>query len=121
MKFSHLSLAIAFVASGLVACASDSQVQVSDPDAGGGTGPDDSGSQQTPQDSGSSGNKPDSSGAKDAGKCVNHCTTDSDCQNSCPSVASGINCCDTATSTCYPASTATCPVPQPDSGNPTPY
>ncbi len=108
-----------FVAAALVAaCASDSPAEIVEDDGGTVEQPD-SGPAPVAHDSGG-GSKADTS-AKDAGKCVAQCTSDSECQNSCPVVTSGINCCDTTTGTCYPASTSTCPVPQPDSGQPPPY
>ncbi len=45
------------------------------------------------------------------GQCVTNCTSDTDCQNSCPNVPNGINCCDTATGVCYANASSTCPVP----------
>jgi len=55
---------------------------------------------------------------KDSGKnegggqqCVQSCTSDLDCQNSCPTVPQGENCCDTSTGICYAYSSTTCPVP----------
>ena len=62
-----------------------------------------------------SGTKTDSGGTKtDSGQttqCVPSCTSDTDCQNSCPSVPNGINCCDTATGICYANASSSCPVP----------
>ena len=49
-------------------------------------------------------------------QCVSNCTSDLDCQNSCPLVPSGINCCDTATGVCYAYSSNACPVPVTDAG-----
>jgi hypothetical protein len=44
-------------------------------------------------------------------QCVPSCTTDDQCANSCAPPTSGSSCCDTATNTCFTASTATCPAP----------
>ena len=63
--------------------------------------------------------KADSGSNTDTGsqsQCVTSCTQDLDCQNSCPLVPSGINCCDTATGVCYAYSSTTCPVPVTDAG-----
>jgi len=50
------------------------------------------------------------------GQCVMNCTSDMDCQNSCPMVPSGVNCCDTATGVCYAYAQSSCPVPVMDAG-----
>lgn len=49
--------------------------------------------------------------------CVAKCTTDSECQSSCPTPSSGLSCCDVATGTCYTNGSGTCPVPD-DGGTP---
>ena len=59
------------------------------------------------------------SGKKDGGSttsCVPTCSTDQDCQNSCPAVPNGINCCDTSTGICYAYASQVCPAPIPDAG-----
>jgi hypothetical protein len=44
--------------------------------------------------------------------CVQTCTTDDQCANSCaPPTNRGSSCCDSATTTCFTASTSTCPAP----------
>jgi hypothetical protein len=43
--------------------------------------------------------------------CVTSCKTDSDCANSCPPLAGGVQCCDLKTSTCWGSKTSTCPKP----------
>jgi hypothetical protein len=55
-------------------------------------------------------------------KCAPTCKTDSDCTNSCPALAGGIQCCDLETSLCFVSKTAACPKPtQPtDAGSQTP-
>jgi hypothetical protein len=53
-------------------------------------------------------------------KCVSKCSSDDDCQNSCPSPSSGAYCCDEATGTCYNNASSTCPQPSPDAGDPGP-
>jgi hypothetical protein len=49
-------------------------------------------------------------------ECVQNCTMDTDCQNSCPVVPNGENCCDTSTGVCYAYSQTTCPTPVMDAG-----
>jgi hypothetical protein len=44
-------------------------------------------------------------------KCMSGCTTDSDCQNSCPAAPNGIYCCDVKSGICYAPAEATCPDP----------
>jgi hypothetical protein len=56
-------------------------------------------------------------------KCAPSCATDSDCTNSCPALAGGVQCCDTKTKTCWGSKTSSCPAPptdQPDAGDPPP-
>lgn len=59
--------------------------------------------------------KPDSGPTKpDSGppqQCVPSCASDTDCQNSCPQVPNGLNCCDTSTGICYQYADTTCPAP----------
>ncbi len=67
---------------------------------------------------------PDGAGNKDAGNketgpnaCVAlQCTSDVDCQNTCPPVQNGVECCDTATSQCYAYAQTSCPAPVPEAG-----
>ena len=60
--------------------------------------------------------------AKDSSKdgaqsqCVPQCTTDQDCENSCPAVPNGVNCCDTSTGICYAYAGQACPAPVQDAG-----
>jgi hypothetical protein len=42
------------------------------------------------------------------------CTQDTDCQSACPTVSNGIECCDTATGSCYAYAQMMCPAPVPD-------
>lgn len=66
-----------------------------------------------------SGLKPDGAktdgGNKDSGnnngQCPSSCASDFDCQNSCPDVPNGINCCDTSTGICYAYASTMCPAP----------
>lgn len=51
-----------------------------------------------------------------SGECVAECTSDDQCQNSCPEVPNGINCCDTSTGICYAYSSQECPAPVQDAG-----
>ena len=54
-------------------------------------------------------------------KCAPSCTTDSDCANSCPALAGGVQCCDTKTNTCWGSKTSSCPKPvDADAGDPPP-
>lgn len=49
------------------------------------------------------------------GQCVTNCTSDLDCQNSCPAVTNmGVNCCDVATGFCYAYAQSSCPAPVAD-------
>jgi hypothetical protein len=52
--------------------------------------------------------------------CVSSCTQDSECQNSCPALDTGIQCCDAATSVCFASAAAACPVPPPNDPDPPP-
>ncbi len=59
------------------------------------------------------------SGTKDSGsqqQCVSQCTSDTDCESSCPNVPNGVNCCDTSTGICYAYSANACPAPVQDAG-----
>lgn len=52
--------------------------------------------------------------------CATTCTTNAECQSSCPAAPTGsINCCDTATSACFQSATSACPgsTPTHDSGS----
>lgn len=63
--------------------------------------------------------KSDTGTAKDTGsqqQCVSQCTSDTDCENSCPNVPNGVNCCDTSTGICYAYSSTVCPAPVQDAG-----
>jgi hypothetical protein len=77
---------------------------------GGSVGEHDSGtSSGGEQDSGSAGND---TGTSSGGGTCGACTTDSDCQSSCPPVAGGgTNCCDVGSGVCYATTQNTCPVP----------
>ena len=60
-------------------------------------------------DSGSSGAE---TGTSSGGGTCGACTSDSDCQSSCPPVAGGgTNCCDVGSGVCYATTQNTCPVP----------
>lgn len=61
----------------------------------------------------------DSGGKQDTGtteQCVPTCTSDQDCENSCPQVPNGVNCCDTSTGICYAYASNVCPAPVLDAG-----
>lgn len=52
----------------------------------------------------------DSGGQDSGGGCVSNCTSDTNCQNSCPAVPNGgTNCCDTGSGVCFATSQSTCP------------
>ena len=53
--------------------------------------------------------------------CVSSCTTNDQCQNSCPLPTSGVSCCDTTTNACYTASATSCPAPPADMAMSGPY
>ena len=53
--------------------------------------------------------------------CVASCTTDAQCQNSCPVLTNGIHCCDSATNTCFPSQAMMCPAPVQDFAVSGPY
>jgi hypothetical protein len=58
--------------------------------------------------------------AHDTGaRCVATCTSNADCQGSCPTAPSGMNCCDITTGVCYVG--LMCPAMTPDSGMTNPY
>src|SRR5690242_8699961 len=100
----------------LAACASDEPVGVADDtDAGSGGGVDAAPPPPPPKQDAAP--PVDSAPAK---KCVSSCTSDQDCANSCPAVANGVNCCDTATGVCFSSQTQQCPAPPVDSGTPPP-
>jgi hypothetical protein len=49
------------------------------------------------------------------GHCPSSCTSDLQCQSSCPASPGGTNCCDRLSGVCY-VSTTMCPAAMPDSG-----
>lgn len=53
-------------------------------------------------------------------KCAPSCKTDADCQNSCPALAGGIQCCDTKAGACFGSKTSACPAPTPTPVDPPP-
>ena len=68
--------------------------------------------------SGGGGGATDGGGGGGGGNaCVTQCTTDQQCENSCPAVSNGTHCCDTSNGTCYTYSAAVCPGPPVDGGN----
>ena len=63
--------------------------------------------------------KTDSGSNQDSGsqsQCVTSCASDTDCQNSCPLVPNGVNCCDLSTGICYAWNDTSCPAPVEDAG-----
>ena len=97
MKLALLTCSL-LCASGSWGCATSTGVEI---DGGGDVAVIDSGKKDT-------GTNKDSG---QQGQCVSSCTSDLDCQNSCPDVPNGINCCDTATGICYANASSTCPAP----------
>lgn len=68
--------------------------------------------------SGSSGSSSGSSGSSSGGATCGSCTTDSECESSCPPVqGGGTNCCDTGSGVCYATTQSSCPSPVVDSGS----
>jgi hypothetical protein len=115
------------VAAGLMGgCAADpSNTQIGDTagDGGDNSSNTDSGSSNH-NDSGSYGNDSGShNGDGGNGQCVSHCTSDTDCQNSCAPLPNGVSCCDIPSGSCYGAQGSACPTPQQggDGGNPPGY
>ena len=85
---------------------------VATPDTGRGATPD-TGSGSTP-DTGSTGT-PDTGivttkdGSGGGGVCVSSCTTNTECQSSCPAIAGALNCCDAVTMACFQSAATACP------------
>ncbi|MGH7435430.1 MAG: hypothetical protein ACRENE_07130 [Polyangiaceae bacterium] len=77
-----------------------------------------SSSGNTSSGSGSGSNGGSNGGGDDTGPvCPSSCSSDSDCQNSCPAVANGgVNCCDVMSSSCFSSPQSSCPVA--DAGTP---
>ena len=51
------------------------------------------------------------------GACMANCTTDSECQNTCPMAPNGgTNCCDVGSGVCFASSSSTCPANGNDAG-----
>lgn len=72
-------------------------------------------SQTIPEDAGST----QTTSTPPPAQCVSSCTQDTECQNSCPTITNGIQCCDKATSACYASATSACPTTDAvDSGTP---
>lgn len=70
----------------------------------------DTSTEQVPEDASV---QPKDAKAKDTSnsgtQCVSNCTTDQECQLSCPAAPfNGINCCDTSSGVCYASSTSSC-------------
>lgn len=76
----------------------------------------DSGSYTT-YDSGSGHDSGNTNGDGGTGQCVSHCTTDTDCQNSCAPLPNGVSCCDIPSGSCYGAQGQTCPTPTQGGGD----
>jgi hypothetical protein len=48
-------------------------------------------------------------GSTGGGQCMPNCTSDQDCQSTCPAVAGALNCCDTTSGVCFTSSESACP------------
>lgn len=130
MKYASIKVLVLVLASGgsIAACASGTDSLDFDSGAGGGVtstgttpGVTSGGGNGGNGGAGSDATSSSSGGSTvDAGSCVPQCSADTDCQVTCPAAQTGINCCDTATGTCYVAATPICPMPQPDGGTVTP-
>jgi hypothetical protein len=57
-------------------------------------------------------------GAGDApsGTCAPNCSSDSDCQSTCPAVSGALNCCDPGSGVCFTSSESVCPDQVPEGG-----
>jgi len=60
--------------------------------------------------------KGDASTGTPAKQCVAKCTSDLECENSCPAAPAGVNCCDVSTGACYANSNSSCPKTSDDGG-----
>lgn len=102
-----------------VACSSESKKPSADEDESSNT--DDSNTDDgTGNDDGTSGDTTNPGttdpGTTDPGNqvCTPSCTSDSDCQSTCPSTGGATACCDLSTNTCFNSTEATCPAPASD-------
>ena len=106
----HLILSVALLASlAATGCAASAET-----DDDGGPTNEDAGLKADANKGNDSGNTQQDSGSQ--GQCVPTCTSDQDCENSCPLVPNGVNCCDTSTGICYAFASTTCPAPVQDAG-----
>ena len=120
MKYATLSksaFAVTALLVGLAACANSAEPP---PDTGNGV---DNATTEPPPDTKVPASTPASTPAITPAdkKCAPTCATDSDCTNSCPALAGGVQCCDLKTKTCWGSKTSACPAPaDPDAGTPPP-
>ncbi len=102
----------------LTACASTGDATIDDGDAGG-VGAHDS---AVAADVGSvydsnTGHDGASNTDGGGGVCMANCTSDTECQNTCPMAPNnGTNCCDVGSGVCFASSSSTCPVNGNDAG-----
>jgi hypothetical protein len=72
----------------------------------------DSGSPSNENDSGSTEHDSGSSSEASTGGSCGSCTTNSECETTCPAVkGGGTNCCDLGSGVCYATTQSTCPAP----------
>jgi hypothetical protein len=134
VKYASLALvALALIpATAVGACASGGANQAvggADGSGGAGDGVTTGGSEVTTGSGGgggaggaqSAGTMSTGSGDTDGGTCVSKCTTDDECQKSCPSGGTNPTCCDMMTGHCFVSTTAICPMPKGDGGMMPPY
>ena len=98
MRIASLPLVALFLGASLLACATTATI----PDGDGGVGGPGPGAEAGPV-------------ADATPTCVDHCATNSDCQNSCPSISGDVNCCDES-GRCYLSAATSCPAPVIDAG-----
>jgi hypothetical protein len=104
----------------VVACGGDSSGGGGYPAKDGGADASDASDASKPVDSGSdAANDAGPDSPAEASVCVSNCSSDLECQSSCPATDAGIACCDTSSGTCFNSTAVACPVAQ-DSGPP-PY
>lgn len=103
----------------LTACASTGDATVDEGDAGVGSGHDAAGldvvsHSDTGTPNNDSGTTADTGGG---GVCKANCTSDTDCQSTCPAAPNnGVNCCDIGSGVCFASSQSTCPASGSDAG-----
>jgi hypothetical protein len=120
VKYASLTLVVlGFLGVGFTACATGDRPEFGNQPGfggaggeGGGTGgtdPTGTGGTNTTSSTVSSGASSTVSSGSGGNTCVTSCTGDSQCQSSCQTPPTGVNCCDGATGTCYVAGGTVCP------------